>query len=116
MFREGTHRIEDRIVSIDQPQVRPMVRGKDRPQVEFGSKLQVSLVDGFTFIDKLSWDSFNEAQYLKESVERHRARKGYYPAEVLADKIYCNWENRRWLKERGIKMAAKPLGRPSARQ
>jgi IS5 family transposase len=56
----------------------------------------------------------NEGQYLKESVERYRARKGYYPAEALADKIYCNRENRRWLKERGIKLAAKPLGRPSS--
>jgi hypothetical protein len=91
-----------------------MVRGKDRQQVEFGSKLEVSLVDGFTFIDKLSWNAFNEGQYLKESVEHYRARKRYYPAEVLAYKIYCNRENRRWLKERGIKLAAKPLERPSA--
>ena len=33
---------------------------------------------------------------------------------MLADKIYCNRENRRWLKEKGIRLAAKPLGRPSA--
>lgn len=114
MYRNGTHRVEDRIVSIHQPHVRPMVRGKDRQNVEFGSKLQVSLVNGFTFIDKMSWDAFNEGQYLKASVERYRLRKGYYPAEVLADKIYCNRENRRWLKERGIKLMAKPLGRPMA--
>ena len=114
MHRERGHRIEDRIVSIHQPHVRPMVRGKDRQRVEFGSKLQVSVVDGFTFIDKLSWGAFNEGQCLKASVELYRDRKGYYPAEVLADKIYCNRENRQWLKERGIKLAAKPLGRPTA--
>ena len=114
MYRNHTHKIADRIVSIHQPHVRPMVRGKDRQNVEFGSKLQVSLVNGFTFIDKLSWDAFNEGQYLKESVERYRLRRGYYPAEVLADKIYCTRENRRWLKAHGIKLAAKPLGRPSA--
>jgi len=31
----------------------------------------------------------------------------------LADKIYCNRENRVYLKEKGILLKAKPLGRPS---
>ena len=83
-------------------------------KVEFGSKLQVSLVDGYMFIDRLSWDAFNEGTCLQDSVAQYRRRFGYYPAEVLADKIYCNRENRKWLKERGIALRAKPLGRPSA--
>ena len=33
---------------------------------------------------------------------------------VLADQIYCTRANRAWLKERGIMLKAKPLGRPSA--
>jgi transposase, IS5 family len=32
---------------------------------------------------------------------------------VLADKIYCTRENRAYLKELGIRLEAKPLGRPS---
>ncbi len=32
---------------------------------------------------------------------------------VLADKIYCTRENRRYLKEKNINLKAKPLGRPS---
>jgi hypothetical protein len=35
---------------------------------------------------------------------------------VLADKIYCTRENRAKLKEKGIRLVAKPLGRPSAVQ
>ena len=35
MYRERTHTIEDRIVSISQPHVRPMVRGKVGRKVEF---------------------------------------------------------------------------------
>ena len=48
-------------------------------------------------------------------MERYRERFGFYPAKVLADKLYCSRENRKWLKEKGIKLAAKPLGRPSAK-
>lgn len=68
MHRTHTKRIDDRIVNIHQPHVRPIVRGKEKAKVEFGSKLQVSVVKGFTFIDHLSWDAFNEGQYLKISV------------------------------------------------
>ena len=114
MYKGGTQRVPDSIVSIHQPPVRPMVRGKDRQNVEFGCKIQMSLVGGFAFIDKLDWNAFNEGTTLQHSVTQYRERFGFYPAEVLADKIYCTRENRKWLKERGIKLAAKPLGRPSA--
>lgn len=115
MHRTHTKRIDDRIVNIHQPHVRPIVRGKEKSKVEFGSKLQVSVVKGFTFIDHLSWDAFNEGQYLKISVEKYKSRFGFYPKEVLADQIYCNRENRKWLKELNIKLMAKPLGRPSSK-
>jgi len=115
MHSTQTKSIPNRIVNIHQPHVRPIVRGKDGAKVEFGSKLQVSLVNGFTFIDRLNWDAFNEGQWLKDSVEQYKRRFGYYPKEVLADQIYCNRENRRWMKEKGIKLSAKPLGRPAAR-
>jgi IS5 family transposase len=115
LFRTKSKSINDRIVNIHQPYVRPIVRGKEKAKVEFGCKLQVSLINGFTFIDHLSWDAFNEGQYLKTSVENYKQRFGFYPKEVLGDQIYCNRENRRWLKELGIKLIAKPLGRPSSK-
>jgi len=100
-------------VSIHQPHVRPIVRGKAKSKVEFGSKINISLVDGITFLDDFSWDAFNEGTRLQNSVEKYKERLGYYPKEVLADKIYCNRENRAYLKEKGINLKAKPLGRPS---
>lgn len=115
LLRTRNKSINDRIVNIHQPYVRPIVRGKEKAKVEFGSKLQVSLVNGFTFIDHLSWDAFNEGQYLKTSVENYKQRFGFYPKEVLGDQIYCNRENRRWLMGLGIKLIAKPLGRPSSK-
>lgn len=114
MHRSRSHSVEDRIVSIHQPHVRPIVRGKESAKTEFGSKIHVSLVSGFTFIDYLSWDAFNEGRYLIFSVEQYKKRFGFYPAQVHADQIYCTRENRRALKERKIKLIAKPLGRPSA--
>ena len=112
MYKNSTHSVEHRIVSIHQPHVRPIVRGKTNANVEFGAKINVSLIDGFTFLDQLSWEAFNEGTCLIESVEKYRKRFGYYPEEVLVDKIYCNRQNRIALKALGIKLRAKPLGRP----
>lgn len=114
MFLSRTHSVDDRIVSIHQPHVRPIVRGKTNAQVEFGSKIQVSIMEGYVFLDEFSWDAFNEGTVLLSSVEKYKVRFGYYPAEVLADQIYCNRANRTALKLLGIKLKAKPLGRPKA--
>lgn len=113
MFVNRVHCIEDRIVSIAQPHVRPMVRGKKAQNVEFGAKINVSLVNGFAYIEKLSWNAYNEGTELIQCVKNYVRKFGYLPKKVLADKIYCNRENRRILKEYGIELAAKPLGRPS---
>lgn len=115
MFKAREHRVEDRIVSIHQPHVRPMVRGKARAKVEFGSKIHLSLVEGYAFLDIISWNAFYEGNYLSEYVENYKRKFGFYPERVLADKVYCTRANRQWLKGNKIKLAAKPLGRPSAR-
>jgi len=114
MYEERKHSVQDRIVSIHQPHVRPMVRGKSRANTEFGSKINVSLVDGFAFLDELSWDAFNEGTHLTTYIEQYRKRFGYYPKEVLTDQIYCNRQNRKYLTDKGIRLLAKPLGRPPA--
>jgi hypothetical protein len=88
-------------VSIHQPHVRPIVRGKSKADVEFGAKIHLSLIDGISFLDELSWDAFNEGSHLEAYIEQYRRRFGFYPAEVLADKIYCTRENRRLLKGKG---------------
>ncbi|MDR2533309.1 MAG: hypothetical protein LBC81_00765 [Tannerellaceae bacterium] len=58
MYSSGKHRVEDRIASIYQPHVRPIVRGKAQAKVEFGSKIHVSVIDGISFVGELSWDAF----------------------------------------------------------
>lgn len=112
MYRNKTNQCDDRIVSLHQPHVRPMVRGKAKTKVEFGSKIGVSLQGGYARIDTLSWDAYNECNDVVTQVEAYKSIHGHYPEYLLADKIYMTRQNRRWLKEKGIKIAEKPLGRP----
>jgi hypothetical protein len=114
MHTSRTHSTLNRIVSIHQPHVRPMVRGKAGSEVEFGSKIGVCVHNGITYLDHLSWDSYNETEDLKISVENYKKRKGYYPAKINADQIYITRENRKWCIEKKILLNGKPLGRPTA--
>ena len=106
--------IEERIVSLSQPQIRPIVRGKARKSVEFGAKLSASCFEGYVFLDRISWENFNESGDLKAQIEAFKSYTGYYPESVHADRIYRTRENRAWCKERGIRMSGPPLGRPRA--
>jgi len=116
MYKEHIHSVDNRIVNIYQPYVRPIVRGKDKTQVEFGAKLGVSIQNGYARINTLSWEAYNEGSDLKKQVEDYKRLNGYYPKVVITDKIYGNRENRQWLKDLDIRYSGKPLGRPSAQQ
>jgi len=112
MYEGRTKKIEDRIVSISQPHVRPIVRGKAGRPVEFGAKVSVSLVDGYTFIERMSWENFNESKDLVVQIERYRERFGYYPESVHADRIYRSRDNLRYCDRKGIRITGPKLGRP----
>lgn len=116
MYRETSNSCPHRIVSIYQPHVRPIPRGKKKSKTEFGSKLGVSLDNGFARIDTFSWDAYNESTDLKKQVEAYRILHGHYPELVQTDQIYATKKNRKWLKERDIRITAPPLGRPKAKE
>ncbi|MEO2032733.1 MAG: IS5 family transposase [Planctomycetaceae bacterium] len=111
MYENNSQRVDDRIVSISQPHVRPIVRGKAGRPTEFGAKLSISVVGGFSFVDRRSWDSYNEGTDLIEQIETYRRRFGCYPESVHVDKIYRTRENRAYCKNHGIRMSGPPLGR-----
>lgn len=112
MHRNNVRSVPDRIVSISQPHIRPIVRGKAGKSVEFGAKISLSLSEGFSFIDRLSWDNYNESQDLIPQIDKYKERYGYYPESVHADKIYQTRDNRSYCKKHGIRITGKPLGRP----
>lgn len=112
MFDAHSHRVDDCIVSLSQPWLRPIVRGKAKAAVEFGAKLDISVVNGWTRLEMCSFDAYHEGNGLADVLERYRERNGRYPARVLADKIYRNRNNLAYCKERGIRLSGPALGRP----
>lgn len=113
MYKDKSHRCESRIVNLYQPHVRPIVRGKDKAKVEFGSKINVSEVEGFTRVNRFSWDAYNESTDLAVQVEGFKELYGCYPRILLADRIYLTRKNRAYLKEKNIEILGPPLGRRS---
>ena len=112
MYEKRCKRIPGRIVSISQPHVRPIVRGKASAPTEFGAKLSASLVDGALFLDRLDWDPYNESGDMITQVEAYRTRFGFYPESIHCDKIYRTRENRKFCKKHGIRISGPALGRP----
>jgi DNA-directed RNA polymerase subunit E'/Rpb7 len=111
MYDEKSNRCADRIVSISQPHVRPIVRGKTGKKVEFGSKLGLVHMDGFVKAETLSWDAYNESADLIPHAEAYKALYGYYPELIQVDKIYGTNKNRRWCKEKKIRMTVAQKGK-----
>ena len=113
MLTNNTHSVENRIVSISQPYIRPIVRGKAKSPVEFGAKLDLSVDEtGMCRIEKLSFDAYNESAVLKTAIANYRERTGHYPERVLVDQIYRNRENISYCSNLGIRLSGKKLGRP----
>lgn len=114
MYTNNTHSVENRIVSISQPYLRPIVRGKTNTPVEFGAKFDLSLDEkGYGRIEKLSFDAYNESTCLQNAVENYKERTGHYPQRVLVDQIYRTRANRNYCKRKGIRISGPKLGRPS---
>lgn len=116
MYDQKKHTIKDRIVSLFQPHVRPIVRGKVKAPTEFGAKVEISIVNGYIQIETLSWDAYNESETLIPAIERYYQEHDVYPKRVLADKIYRNRKNLAFCKEHGIRLSGPALGRPKKNQ
>ena len=112
MYRNKTHSMPGRIVSISQPHVRPIYRGKASGSYEFGAKISISKIDGYAYLDRVSWEPYNETEDLIPRVEAYHERYGCYPKSVHVDAIYRTRENRKYCKAHGIRISGPPLGRP----
>lgn len=114
MFDAHKRRVDKRIVSIAQPHVRPVVRGKAKAPVEFGPKYDVSIDEkGHARLEKASFEPYNECGVFQDAAERYKKRTGHYPARALVDRIYRTRENRAFCHEHGIAMCGRGPGRPA---
>ena len=114
MYENDTHKVSDRIVSISQPYVRPVVRGKASKPTEFGAKLHLSIDElGFARIEYLSFDAYNEGPMLIQALEAYKYHHGCYPSRVLVDQIYRTRPNIAFCQKNGIRISGPKLGRPA---
>ena len=111
MYDTKTNRCDGRIVSIAQPHVRPIVRGKEHNPTEFGAKVAIGLVGGYAFITDISWENTAEATLLAQAAEQYKKMLGFFPAVIIGDRVYGNRENRAWCMARGIRLSGPRLGR-----
>lgn len=113
MYKKKTKQIKNRIVSLHKPEIRPIVRGKAGKEVEFGPKISVSVVEGYGFLDKYSTDAYHEGKELRTSIKKYGERFKKKPKAVIGDKAYGTRENRKLVKQEGIRMSVKKLGKKS---
>jgi hypothetical protein len=108
-----TDKIQDRIVSLSKPYIRPIVRGKEAKAVEFGAKVNKLQVDGISFIEHYSYDAFNEGTRLRACIHLHRKLFGKC-THHSADKIYATNANRSYCTQGKIVTNFEPKGRQRA--
>lgn len=112
MHENNVHVCANLIVSIFQPHIRPIKRGKARAKTEFGAKIGAVIYEGYT-LDHHRWNSYNESINLELQIEKFYARFDHLPATIHTDKIYLNKVNWQYQKDEEIKSYCKPWGRPS---
>ena len=114
MYENNTHKVDNRIVNIHLPFVRPVMRGKAKALTEFGAKLHLSVDElGFGRIENLSFNSYNEGPMLIEALTAYKYRNGEYPERVLVDQIYRTKANIAFCNTNGIRISGPKLGRPT---
>lgn len=111
MWKTKARTVKDRVVSLHLPHIRPIVRGKDGKDVEFGPKVLLSWTGGFGFLDALKFNAHNEGALWEKSLDLHKERFGEYPAESTGDGIFGTRDNRAMLKRKGVRGGVKALGR-----
>jgi hypothetical protein len=111
MYDADSRRIDDRIVNLSKPHVRPIVRTKAGKKTEFAAKISISDDNGFVDVDRISWDNYNEANDLIARAEQHRQERVYYSARICADLIYMTSENKAFCSSNNIRLSGRPRKR-----
>ena len=113
MFEQKINICPERIVSIAQPHLRPIVRGKAGVPVEFGAKIATAQIGGFSFVIHMGYDNFSEAKYLEKSAEEYKRIFGFYPKVIIGDRAYATNDNRKYCKSKGIRLSCLQRGHKS---
>ena len=112
LFAKG-EKPKNRIVSIHKDYLRPIVRGKEIKSIEFGAKVNKLQIDVINFIQKISFDNFNEGTQFKNTIYKAQGLSKTRVKIAGADAIYATNKNRVFATNKQIQTDFKPKGKPS---
>ncbi|MBL7132108.1 MAG: IS5 family transposase [Candidatus Omnitrophica bacterium] len=98
--------VKDRIVSVHQPHIRPMVRGKYPVDVEFGPKVLLNLDDDYLFLEDLHFNNVSDTHLLEKAIEGYHKRRGRPPTQLAADRGFWSQDNHNKAEALGIQKVA----------
>jgi hypothetical protein len=114
-YGDNSKPIKNRIVSLSKPYIRPIVRGKEVKPVEFGAKVNKLQIDGISFIQRFSYDAFNEGTQLEKTIEQRKELFGTC-TQHSADTIYATNNNRKYCTGNKIVTNFIPKGKQKEEQ
>ncbi|MDM8539210.1 transposase, partial [Desulfobacterales bacterium HSG17] len=90
----GTIHIKNRIVSLDEPDARPIKKGKTHPKCEFGTKAQMSFNrEGFMITVENFIGNPNDKTLFPETVDLFIKRMKEQPESIIGDLGYRSLKN-----------------------
>lgn len=97
-------RIQGRIVSFQAPNLRPIFRGKEQKQTEFGQKLGVSVIGGGLMVrTKLAHDNFSDTELPEAAIKKHQQIFQRKPSELIGDRGLHSPQNHQRLRRAKIR-------------
>lgn len=115
---EGNLHLPQRLISISDPDARPIVRGKAHKPTEFGYKVCLAESEE-RLITQYSVHQGNPADkdLLLPSLEEHTRRTGCVPTRVATDRGFWKLDNEKAIQAMGIKQVSLPVkGKPSQKR
>lgn len=108
----GNRHIEDRLVSIHDPQARPIAKGKSGKRVQFGRKLLITANgQGFITSHRIYQGNPNDMTLYQAGVEDHNRNVGQKAKEVATDRGFYSPGNEEYSTKEGIKVAMPKIGK-----
>jgi transposase, IS5 family len=112
MIRKKTNSVGNRIVSFHEKTVRPIVRGKEGRNVEFGSKIGLSVIGGFLASShSVSSNNYSDTEILEETLEAYAKVRDKPPKEVVGDRGFHSPKNHNLLQAKDIRDGIEYRGR-----
>ncbi len=100
----GNTKLTDRLVSLKDPEARPIVRGKVGKRVEFGYKLQIQetesgIITGYQLYKGNPCDKV----LVEDALKKHITLFGRAPTEIVLDRGYYDTANEALAYKAGVK-------------